>query len=174
MRWSRMPILALLTVLVACVSRAPAVTDVTAAAPRTARVYRLDMADWEAPLCAGAAGWTFQVSRGQWIAFPIGWVAKDEAKARSNWDHITLQPSVDNQPLDLPDELVWRSDRIRFRCPNREIDGVMVGPMVYLPPVIDSRTYQLRMLFNESVHDGWTTFQKGTDLTSRITLSVRN
>jgi len=143
--------------------------QVRGAPPEGAAVHEFRAENWKEPICTGSTEWTFKVPRGMWIQFPAGWVAKDEATARANWEHMRYEISIDGRRLENPAKVEWKVDTVRFECPNRVVEGVAISPVLYFPPVTDVRTFRLRILFDAEVNDGWSTYPKGTDAAITVT-----
>jgi hypothetical protein len=163
----------LLLVLAALIAVAPAIAQepaVTAAPPEGAVVYRFTVDHWDEPLCAGAREWTFDVPAGQWVAFPIGWYAVDEATARANWESMRFELAADGRTLDVPVSEEWAVDVLDVQCPDRTITGVAVSPVVYLPPITAERRYEVSYIFDDDVNDGWYMFARGTTTTWTVRL----
>jgi hypothetical protein len=161
-----------LLVLAALIAVAPAIAQepaVAAAPPEGAAVYRFTVDHWDEPLCAGAREWTFHVPAGEWIAFPIGWFAVDEATARANWESMRFELAADGRSLDAPMPAEWWVDALHVQCPDRTITGVAVSPVVYLPPLTAERSFDVTYVYDDDVDDGWNTFARGT----RSTWTVR-
>lgn len=144
--------------------------DIAAAAPAGATVHQFTTADWQGPFCAGSTDWTFDVPSDAWIAMPIGWFAVDEATARANWEHMSYRIWLGDRELEIPEGVQMEVQALHFDCPDRTVDGTGVSPVVFLPPVTTARQYRVQLLFNDDVNDGWSTFAKGTDFTSTVTL----
>jgi hypothetical protein len=162
----------LLPVLAALIAVTPAVAQephIAAAPPEGAEVYRFTADRWEEPLCAGAREWTFHVPAGQWVAFPIGWYAVDEATARANWESMRFELAADGETVEVPVTQDWGVDELHIQCPDRAITGVAVSPIVYLPPLTEERHFEVTYVFDDDVDDGWNTFPRGT----RTTWTVR-
>lgn len=149
-------------------------TQLRGTPPEGAAVHEFQTENWKEPLCTGSTEWTFEVPRETWIQFPAGWVAVDEATARANWEHMQYEISIDGQPLENPEDVEWTVEAIRFECPDRVVEGVAVSPVLYFSPVVDVRTFRLRMLFDADVNDGWTTYPKGTDAAITVTHKARS
>ncbi|MFW5947172.1 MAG: hypothetical protein ACOCUW_01660, partial [Gemmatimonadota bacterium] len=90
--------------------------EMAAAPPDDAEVYEFDIATWEEPVCTEASAWSFEVPAGQWVEFPIGWIAEDHPTAVHNWDSIDFEILADGEPLEVPDGLNWGVDPIHFEC----------------------------------------------------------
>jgi len=150
--------------------QAAAPPDIAAAPPAGAQVYTITEDMWKDAYCAGATDWTWDVPSGEWIAFPVGWIATDEATARANWEHMQYRISVDGRQLEIPDGVQTQVDSVHFECPNQTTDGVAVSRVVYFPPVAAERHYLIQYVFDADVNDGWNTFQQGSDLSTTVTL----
>jgi hypothetical protein len=144
--------------------------DIAAAAPAGAQVYTFAADLWKDPFCAGTMDWTWDVPVGQWIAFPVGWIATDEATARANWEHMQYRISLDGRALEIPDGVQTQVDSVHFECPDQTTDGVAVSRVVYFPPVDAERHYLIQYVFDQEVNDGWNTFQPGAGDSVNVTL----
>lgn len=151
-------------------TKAPAVA---AAAPADAQVYKFTLQDFEEPACSQASEWTLSVPAGEWVQFPVIWMAKDEATARENWEHMRYQVSLDGKPLAIPDDVKERTETGKFDCPDGTMEGVSVTKMLYLPPLTGEHTYQIRYMFDDDVNDGWSTYAKGSDLSLLMKLQPK-
>lgn len=144
--------------------------EIAAAPPPEAAVFRITPDLWEEPICAGVMEWTYQVPAGEWVGFPIGWIATDHPTAISNWDRMRFELWVDDRELEVPTGLNWELHEIHYACPGGAVDGVAFAPMVYLPPLTAERHYRIRFIFQDEVNRGFSTFAKGTDLMVRLNL----
>jgi len=149
---------------------AAAPPDIAAAAPAGAQVHTFTADDWKEPYCAGTMDWAWDVPSGAWIAYPVGWIATDEATARANWEHMSYRIWLDDRPLDIPDGVQSQVDSVRIECPDRTTEGVEVSPVVYLPPVDAERHYRIQYVFDADVNDGWNTYEQGSDFAMNVTL----
>ena len=147
-----------------------AVPEIAAAPPAGARVHTFSADDWKEPYCAGSMDWAWDVPSDAWVAWPVGWIATDEATARANWEHMSYRIFLDDRALDIPEGVRVQVDSVRFECPSDTTAGVAVSPVVYLPPVVAERHYRIQYVFDQDVDDGWNTYEKGADNVVNVTL----
>lgn len=144
--------------------------DIAAEAPDDAQVFRFEADDWKEPLCAGASEWTLEVPPGQWIEYPVGWIAVDHGTAIENWDCMRFEIRTGGELLEIDNQhLNWDLTPVRYECPDQTIEGMAFSPLVYLPPVDGERTYEVRYIFRSDIDDGWTTYEEGSDLRMHVT-----
>lgn len=144
--------------------------EVVTSPPRQTPIHHFEVQDWKEMVCSGATSVILEVPAGEWIEFPVGWIAADHGRAIQNWDCMGFEIRTGGRVLSVPNQgLNWDLSPVRFECADRTVEGIALSPVVYLPPVDGERTYQVRYIFRSDVNDGWSTFAGGSDLTVQVT-----
>ena len=172
---SRRPLFPAIVAVIAAIAVGPAAAiaqQPAVQAPDDAPIHRLHVEDWNDIVCQGLEDWTFEVPPGHWIELPIGWVAVDHGTAIANWDCMEFTILQDGDPIPLPDRPNWDLNPVSYECADRTIEGMALAPLIYLPPVDGSETYQIRYHFRADTDDGWSTYEAGSNID--VTLTLRN
>ncbi len=153
--------LAGLAVLVAAAPALAQKVEIATAPPANSIAYRVGEVETKEAVCSNTPRVEVQIPADAWVELPIGWIAKDEATVRANWKLMSYTLLAGDQPLKVPAGVRWHMQKVRFDCPQQVLEGMLLAPVVYLPPSASERTYYIQLVFKQDLNDGFADYKKG-------------